>query len=120
MRTQALLLLSFSLCGCNLLHRDSSSGEAGTVSPDPLPTVAATTAAPVQATTSNEKGDEAGARALLTKFLAPGADYAALSKPLRPTKADYSALFDAPTAAKLQPAYDEHWDKEPMVIAPKA
>ncbi len=126
------------LCGCNLLHRNSgdagatsgtatsltettnaAASAAATAATNPAAS-AGTTAGAAVAGATGEKGDEAGARALLTKFLAPGADRAALTKPLRPTKADYAALFDAPTAGKLQPQYDEHWDKEPMVIEPKA
>jgi len=96
----------------------SGASTAAATAPVATAAPAATTAAPAAAT--GDKGDEAYARALLTKFLAPNADRLALSKALRPTKADYAALFDAPTAAKLQPQYDEHWDKEPMVIEPKA
>lgn len=125
------------LAGCNLLHRDKG-GDAGELigtAPTSLTETASSAASAVasaassagaaagsaiaSAPASGDKGDEASARALLTKFLAPSADRAALSKPLRPTKADYAALFDAPTAAKLQPQYDEHWDKEPMVLEPK-
>lgn len=105
-----LLLAALALGGCKLLHHGAP--DAGVVVPDPNPTDGPA----IEPT----RGDEAGARALLQKFLAPGADYAALTKPLRPTKADYAALFDAETAAKLQPQYDALWDKEPMIIAPKS
>ena len=99
-----------AVSGCNLLHKSQSGTDAGTA------TITAETTATTVAAAPAASDDEAGARALLRRFLAPGADRAALTKPLRPNKADYAALFDAPTAAKLQPAYDAHWDKDPMVI----
>ena len=45
-------------------------------------------------------GTEAGATSLLKEFVKPGADHAALSKQLRPTAADYAAVFDADSARK--------------------
>jgi len=112
------LLLSLFIVAC---HKDAATSDTPSSSVTPLPTTVATTTTASTATQAQAaSGDEAGARALLMKFLAPGADYPALSKPLRPATADYGALFDAETAAKLGPQYDQHWDKEPMVIAPKA
>jgi hypothetical protein len=66
-----------------------------------------------------DKGDEASAKAKLEKFLKPGADYASLTKDLRPSKADYDDLFDAETASKIQSVYDAEWDKDPPAIQPK-
>jgi len=115
------LLLSLFIVAC---HKDTATTDTTSSSVvAPLPTTATTTTTATATATQTQvaaSGDEAGARALLMKFLAPGADYPALSKPLRPATADYGALFDADTAAKLGPQYDQHWDKEPMVIAPKA
>jgi hypothetical protein len=112
-----LLCLLLAACHKDATTTDTSSSNVVVA---PLPTTTATTTTAATSTTApQQSGDEAGARALLGKFLAPGADHAALSKPLRPATADYGALFDAETAAKLGPQYEHHWDKDPMVIAPK-
>ena len=132
MKSSVLWLVAVGLGACNMHRSGEGTSTASTAvettnaaatapAAATVTTTAATaTPAPAVATTGSDRGDEASARALLMKFLAPNADRAALTKPLRPTKADYAALFDAPTAAKLQPQYDEHWDKEQMVIEPKA
>jgi hypothetical protein len=59
------------------------------------------------------------ARALLQAFVKPGADHAALSRRLRPTKADYEAVFSKDLAAKLQAMYDPAWDQGVLVIKGK-
>jgi hypothetical protein len=63
---------------------------------------------------------EAGAKALLSEFLKPGADLKALSKQLQPTKADYETVFDASLAQKLYDLYQPAWEAGVLVIAPKA
>jgi hypothetical protein len=50
-------------------------------------------------------GTDDGATSLLKEFLKPGADYAALSKQLRPTAADYAAVFDADLGKKMESVY---------------
>jgi hypothetical protein len=62
---------------------------------------------------------EEGARALLERFVAPNADHAALTRALRPAKADYRALFDARTAAKVEAAQSKDWGSNKAVIKPK-
>lgn len=64
-------------------------------------------------------GTEAGATSLLKEFVKPGADHAALSKQLRPTAADYTAVFDADSSAKVAAVYDPAWEGGQMVVAPK-
>ena len=64
-------------------------------------------------------GTEDGAKSLLKQFVDPKADHATLSKSLRPTTADYKALFDDTTAAKMESAYAKEWDAGHMVIKPK-
>jgi hypothetical protein len=71
-------------------------------------------------TTAQFPATEAGAKALLEQFLKPGADHAALSKNLKPTTADYKALFDAESASKLDAAMTPEWDKGRMVLKPNA
>lgn len=65
-------------------------------------------------------GTEEGAKAMLAEFVKPGADHAALSKTLRPTKADYDAVFTPELAAKADAVYGPAWDGGQLVVAPKA
>lgn len=65
-------------------------------------------------------GTEAGATSLLKEFVKPGADHAALSKQLRPTAADYAAVFEADVSTKVAAIYDPAWEAGQMVVAPKA
>jgi hypothetical protein len=65
-------------------------------------------------------GTEDGAKALLAEFVKPGADHATLSKSLRPSKADYEAVFLPELAAKAEAVYGPAWDGGQMVVAPKA
>jgi hypothetical protein len=64
-------------------------------------------------------GTDEGAKQLANAFLKPGADYAALSKPLRPTAADYAAVFDGNFGTKVEAAWDRAWESGKMVMAPK-
>lgn len=59
------------------------------------------------------------ARALLAEFTKPGADVKALSLKLRPSKADYEAVFEKPFAATLEGMYDAPWKSGKMIIAGK-
>jgi hypothetical protein len=63
-------------------------------------------------------GGEAAAKALLESFLKPGADRAALSKPLAPTKADCEAVFVGAMAAKAYEAYSKAFGTGKGVIEP--
>jgi hypothetical protein len=111
-------VVSVLLCACAGSHQETSTAPTASAAPQPPPP--ASTAAPAPEQPAADTGDEAGARAMLQKLLAPGADRTALSKALRPAKDDYAAMFDAATAKKLQPLYDARWDKEPLVIEPRA
>ena len=64
-------------------------------------------------------GTDEGAKQLANAFLKPGADYAALSKPLRPTAADYAAVFEEDFGKKVAAAWEPAWDAGKMVMAPK-
>ena len=61
-----------------------------------------------------------GAKNLLAEFIKPGADYVALSGKLRPTKADYEAVFQSEMAAKADALYSPAWDGGQLVVAPKS
>jgi hypothetical protein len=68
---------------------------------------------------SSHPGTEAGARELLNEFLKSGADHAALTKPLRPTTADYQAVFEADFARTAETTYTAPWDGGQLIVAPK-
>ena len=63
---------------------------------------------------------EAGAKALLTKMLEADTDRAAMTRALRPTDADYDAIFVAEAAAKAKKAYAKLWDSPDAVLKPEA
>ena len=98
---QLILLATFVciLAGCNMT-RDGGSANAS-------------------AKPSRYPGTEAGAKALLSEFLENGADFAALTKPLQPTSADYQALFERDFAKKAEAAYAQAWNRGEMVIGHK-
>ncbi|HSO33435.1 MAG TPA: hypothetical protein VLT33_12965 [Labilithrix sp.] len=87
----------------------------------PAPTTATATAAPTAPAPSLKTfpGTEAGAKALLAEFVKPGADTAGLSAQLRPTTADYKAIFDPTLSAKLEKVYTPQWESGAFVVAPK-
>jgi hypothetical protein len=64
-------------------------------------------------------GTDDGAKKLADAFLKPGADCATLSKQLRPTAADYAAVFEGDFGTKVAAAWDPAWDAGKMVMAPK-
>jgi hypothetical protein len=55
---------------------------------------------------------------LLKEFVKPGADHATLSKQLRPTTADYAAVFESDLSAKMEALYGPAWDAGQLVAAP--
>lgn len=66
-----------------------------------------------------ESGDEAGAKALLKRFLAPGADHLALSRALRPKMSDYAAVYGSEAASKMDGVYGPAWDSDQIRVKPK-
>ena len=64
-------------------------------------------------------GTDAGATQLANAFLKPGADHAAMSKQLRPTPADYAAVFEGDFGTKVAAAWNPQWDAGQVVMAPK-
>jgi hypothetical protein len=64
-------------------------------------------------------GTWTGATNLVKEFVKPGADHAALSKQLRPTTADYAAVFDSEISAKIEALYGPAWDAGQLVVAPR-
>lgn len=66
-----------------------------------------------------QPGTEAEATKLLQEFLKPGADPKTLSKQLRPTPADYAAVFEADVAKTVEAVYAPAWEAGQLVVAPK-
>ncbi len=88
----------------NLVHRRSALRMAAGAS-----LLTAGLAAPAAA--KSFPATEAGARALLAQFL-PGstADKSAAMKLLRPTPADYRAVYKDPLAGKIEQAHRRQWE----------
>ena len=73
-----------------------------------------------QAAADPASGSEAAARALVAQFLAPGADFAALTRALEPTESDIRAVYTDPLAANMARVYPQVWaDAENLTITPK-
>ncbi|MBC7930664.1 MAG: hypothetical protein H7Z38_08855 [Rubrivivax sp.] len=115
----AALTLTLALIGCGGGGNNAAGG--GTATPS---NANGSTSLPTSSNTSSSAktypGTEDGAKALLAEFVKPGADPATLSKALRPTKADYDAVFMPDLAGKADAVYGPAWDGGQMVIAPKA
>ncbi len=108
----AVLALALALVGCGSSGNTSVGG--GTSAPSN--TGGGKTSPPA----TSYPGTEDGAKSLLAEFVKPSADHATLTKALRPTKADYDAVFTPDLAAKADAVYGPAWDGGQMVIAPKA
>jgi hypothetical protein len=68
--------------------------------------------APLASAQSGFPPTEAGARAVAAQFLAKsGVDPAAAMKKLRPSQADYLAVYKEPLAGALEAEHDRHWEK---------
>lgn len=115
----AALALTLALVGCG-----GGGNNAAGVGTNTSSNTTGSTALPTSSNTSSSAkshpGTEDGAKALLAEFVKPGADPATLSKALRPTKADYDAVFMPDLAAKADAVYGPAWDGGQMVLAPKA
>ena len=98
----------------------ADNSKSGASSPSSTPAGKSSTSGGASSSTaSSQPGTDAGAEALLKEFLKPGADYPALTKQLRPTKADYEAVFEPDLATAADAVYTPAWDGGQMVIAPK-
>ncbi len=118
------LTIAASLCGllaCSGGKKEDEATPGG--QPAAKPTRALADAPPAEAAKKVARLDipagEEGAKALLGKFLAPGADTLALSRALRPKSADYAAVFAGDAAKQAEAAYGPAWDADQMKIAPK-
>ena len=106
----AALSIVLALAGCGGGANNAAGGNTSTGSNTGGSTTSSAKAYP---------GTEDGAKALLAEFVKPGADTATLTKALRPSKADYDAVFMPDLASKADTVYGPAWDGGQMVIAPK-
>ncbi|MGB7925093.1 MAG: hypothetical protein WCF57_17765 [Pyrinomonadaceae bacterium] len=111
----AVLALALALAGCGSGGGNTSGGNSsgGTSSSNSNSGGGASSSA------KSYPGTDDGAKAMLAEFVKPGADHATLSKALRPTKADYEAVFMPELAAKADAVYSPAWDAGQLVVAPK-
>lgn len=73
------------------------------------------------ATPARAAEDEAEkARKILAQFLAPNADYAALTQKLRPGRQDYAAYFGSDGGKRAMDFYDQYWQASQIVIRPRS
>ncbi len=114
-----LLLLPAALLfvGCGEKNQAEDAGQPNQSAPDSTPSENndAPESPPQKVDTS-----EAGAKALISEFLVPGADHAKLSAALAPTPGDYGAAFVGDAAAKAEAGYTQAWQNGQMVLKPKA
>ena len=106
----AALSIVLALAGCGGGANNAAGGNTSTGS---------NTGGSTTSSAKSHPGTEDGAKALLAEFVKPGADTATLTKALRPSKADYDAVFMPDLAAKADTVYGPAWDGGQMVIAPK-
>lgn len=107
----ALALLAFAIIGCSSGGNNANGGNN---------TNGSSNAGGTNSSSSSYPGTEDGAKALVAEFVKPGADLAALTRNLRPTKADYDAVFTPDLAAKADTVYGAAWDGGQLgSIAPK-
>ncbi|HEX7997220.1 MAG TPA: hypothetical protein VF528_02290 [Pyrinomonadaceae bacterium] len=70
--------------------------------------------------TAKFAGDFSGAQDLVMQFTQPNADYAALTRQLKPSKEDYKAIFATEEmASKAETTYESVWSSPDAVIKPK-
>ena len=62
------------------------------------------------------EGTAAEAEALVAALIRPNADVAALSKQLKPSHADYVAVFDPETAAKIETLLSPAWAAGQIIV----
>jgi hypothetical protein len=121
--TVGLPIWSLTTLGVALLMVGCGPKEANDGTPAPPPVSAPAPPQPLAGKPAEEAstypGTEDGVKTLLAEFAKPGADHAALTKPLRPTKADLEAIFEADLAAKADVMYGPVWDSGQLVVAPK-
>jgi len=69
--------------------------------------------------TATFPGTPEGAKALLQQFLKPDADYAGLTRPLRPTPKDFKSVFKGKALKEALEGYRAPWDEGKIVVRGK-
>ena len=125
-------LLALALFACS--KPSSQAAPVASASVASLPSASASASPPPSASPSSSAspapaaalpdvktfpGTAAGAKALVSEFVKPGVDAPALTKLLRPTAADYRAVFDAKAAANLDAVYSPEWERGTFVVIAK-
>lgn len=108
----ALALTAATLGGC----KGKEGGDAPAAASSGA--AAATTPATVAAPKLEFPGTPEGAKALLVQLLTQEAQDSNLSAALRPTTADYAAVFEGEAAAKAEAEYKAPWDAGAMQVKP--
>lgn len=116
----AALALALAFVGCGSGGDNAGGSGTNTASNAGGSTASNTGSGTTASSAKSYPGTQDGAKALLAEFVKPGADHATLTKALRPTKADYDAVFMPDLAAKADAVYGPAWDGGQMVVAPKA
>lgn len=122
LRVLWVLMLAVALVGCGDKKpadtgKTEAEGAEKSAAAEKAPAPAEEKAAP--AVKLDFPGTADGAKALLAKFVAEGADAEALTGALRPTSADYAAVFTGEAAKKAEAAYAPAWDAGQLVVRPK-
>jgi hypothetical protein len=124
-------LLALALVACSKPSSEAAPVASASAPAVPTPVASATESASAVPTASaptptplpdlkSFPGTAAGAKALVSEFVKPGVDAPALTKLLRPTTADYKAVFDAKAAANLDAVYSPEWERGSFVVIAKA
>lgn len=125
----ALSLLAVAACSKPTDHAAPAASVSATSTAASAPASASASASPSVSASASAlppapppdfktfPGTPAGAKALATEFVKPKIDAAALTKQLRPTTADYRAIFDAGAAAKIDAVYSVEWDRGSFVVS---
>jgi hypothetical protein len=113
------LVVSLALASVACTSKDTPAPAADTPASALADPAAPATPPKAPAAKSAYPGTEAGAKLLLEAFLKPGADHAALSAALAPTKADYASTFTGDAAAKAEAGYAPAWSAGAITLKPK-
>ena len=124
MKRSALLFVVLAIAGCGEKNPAEDGGTGGadagksdSTETNSTPSENSDAAAPPE---KEVDASEAGAKALLSEFLAPGADHAKLSAALAPTAGNYAAAFVGDAATKAEAGYKQAWEDGRMVLKPNA
>ncbi len=104
----------------SLLYKSRSLTSTGPAIPSTVPARVGPVPGPSVNTMRrlSRRGGRADAKALLMKFLQPGANIPGMTQKLRPTQADYKAYFATGSWQKAMTEYNRMWDQYPVSVKP--